>query len=75
MAICVQNHMIDCQVTSGPPRLLHRLSQKGQRLLRLWRSKVRERRNFTSLDSRDLHDLGLSHWDVEREIARRFWRD
>jgi uncharacterized protein YjiS (DUF1127 family) len=30
---------------------------------------------FTSLDGRDLHDLGLSQWDVEHEIARPFWRD
>lgn len=46
-----------------------------RRVVRRWRSWSRERRVFASLDDRDLHDLGLSRWDVEREIARPFWRD
>ena len=46
-----------------------------QGVARHWRSRRQERRTFASLDSRDLHDLGVSQWDVEREIARPFWRD
>jgi uncharacterized protein YjiS (DUF1127 family) len=44
------------------------------RTLRLWRSRVRERRAFTTIDDRELHDLGLSRYDVERELAKPFWR-
>lgn len=44
------------------------------RTIRLWRSRIRERRTVTSLDYRDLRDLGLSRWDVERELAKPFWR-
>jgi uncharacterized protein YjiS (DUF1127 family) len=42
--------------------------------LRLWRSRSRERQSFAVLGERELHDLGLSRWDVEHEIAKPFWR-
>jgi uncharacterized protein YjiS (DUF1127 family) len=50
------------------------LSQSIARTLRLWRNRMRERRTFPLLEERDLHDLGLSRWDVERELAKPFWR-
>ncbi len=39
-----------------------------------WRSRIKERHNFTGFDHRELHDLGLSRWEVERELAKPFWR-
>ena len=42
--------------------------------LRLWRARHRERRAFPVLDDRDLLDMRLSRWDVERELAKPFWR-
>ena len=44
------------------------------RTLRLWRRRIRERHAFPILDERDLRDLRLSRWDVERELAKPFWR-
>jgi uncharacterized protein YjiS (DUF1127 family) len=29
---------------------------------------------FAALDRRDLSDLSLSRWEVERELAKPFWR-
>src|SRR3978361_805456 len=43
-------------------------------MFRLWRSRVRERRAAGSFDYRDLRDLGVSRWDVERELSQPFWR-
>jgi uncharacterized protein YjiS (DUF1127 family) len=44
------------------------------RTIRLWRSRIRERRGFAVLDERDLRDLHLSRWEVDRELAKPFWR-
>jgi uncharacterized protein YjiS (DUF1127 family) len=42
--------------------------------LGVWRSRYRERHSFPPLDDRELRDLGVSRWDVERELAKPFWR-
>ena len=44
------------------------------RMLRIWRSRIRERRRFPFPDERELRDLRMSRWDVERELAKPFWR-
>jgi uncharacterized protein YjiS (DUF1127 family) len=44
------------------------------RTLRLWRMRFRDRQAFPVLDERGLRDLRLSRWDVERELAKPFWR-
>jgi uncharacterized protein YjiS (DUF1127 family) len=44
------------------------------RLIQLWRSRIRERRTFVTFDHRDLRDIGLSRWDLERELSKPFWR-
>jgi uncharacterized protein YjiS (DUF1127 family) len=45
------------------------------RLLRLRRARIRERQAFPALDERDLRDLGVSRWELERELSKPFWRD
>jgi|tagenome__1003787_1003787.scaffolds.fasta_scaffold20935816_3 uncharacterized protein YjiS (DUF1127 family) len=45
------------------------------RTLRVWQSRIRERHVFDYADDHELSELGLSRWDVEREIAKPFWRD
>jgi uncharacterized protein YjiS (DUF1127 family) len=40
-----------------------------------WRRRIQERRAFAHLDQRDLRDMGLSRWEVEREVAKPFWRE
>ena len=48
--------------------------QSVARSLRLWRRRHRERHSFPALDERDLRDLRLTRWDVERELSKPFWR-
>jgi uncharacterized protein YjiS (DUF1127 family) len=50
------------------------LARSLARTLRLWRSRARERRAFHVVEDRDLRDLGLSRYDVARELAKPFWR-
>lgn len=60
----------------GPLSVAHRSPNGGGvgRMIRLWRSRVRERRAFASVEDRELRDLGLSRWHVESELAKPFWR-
>jgi uncharacterized protein YjiS (DUF1127 family) len=44
---------------------------------RLWRRHIRSRQELRSLcawDDRMLKDIGVTRADIERELARRFWR-
>ena len=50
-------------------------AQSMVRAWRLWRARRQERHVFAQLDERGLRDLGLSRWDVERELKRPFWHD
>jgi len=44
------------------------------RTVGLWRSRIRDRQVFAALDQRDLRDLRISQWEVDRELAKPFWR-
>jgi uncharacterized protein YjiS (DUF1127 family) len=44
-------------------------------LVETWRARIGERRALARLDYRDLRDIGVSRWEVERELAKPFWRD
>lgn len=39
-----------------------------------WRERLWGRRQLARLDSRLLADIGLTRADVDRELAKRFWR-
>jgi uncharacterized protein YjiS (DUF1127 family) len=43
-------------------------------VLGVWRTRIRDRDAFLALDYRDLRDINLSRWEVERELAKPFWR-
>jgi len=76
MSASTQAHLMQFQVSrTGATGRRSGVWQTFRRTIRRWRSRLQERRTFAALDSRDLRDLGLSQWDVEREIARPFWRD
>jgi len=43
-------------------------------LLRLWRQRLRTRRQLAQLDDRQLADVGISHSDRSAELDKPFWR-
>ena len=55
-------------------------SRKPFRLLDLllametWLDRHAQRQELAELDDHMLHDVGLSRADVEREVAKPFWR-
>ena len=42
--------------------------------LRLWRQRVRARRELAQWNERDLHDIGLSWSSIAEEVNKPFWR-
>jgi uncharacterized protein YjiS (DUF1127 family) len=56
------------------------LERKPLRLLDLflaaesWLDRRAQRADLAELDDHMLHDVGLSRADVEREVAKPFWR-
>ena len=72
MSYAAHHPLINCQ----PDRMSRgaALASSIARTLRIWSARVRDRRAFPVLDDRDLRDMRLSRWDVERELAKPFWR-
>ncbi len=44
------------------------------RLVGVWLTRMEQRRALGRADYRDLRDIGATRWDVEREMAKPFWR-
>jgi uncharacterized protein YjiS (DUF1127 family) len=75
MYVVANDPLINCQAKQ--PGLMARavaLVESAARTLQLWRTRARERHTFSLADERDLRDLGLSRYDVQRELAKPFWR-
>lgn len=53
-----------------PPPSLARMAAT----LKLWRSRVRERRQLRNLSDRALHDMGITHDRAREEWRKPFWR-
>jgi uncharacterized protein YjiS (DUF1127 family) len=67
----------NCQVSSPratPRARRHGMIARSATLLGLWAERMRERTLLARLNDRDLHDIGLSRYDVDRLIAKPFWR-
>ena len=75
MYVVTDDPLINCQARR--PSLMTRageVADAAARTLRQWRTRVRERHTFSLVDERDLRDLGLSRYDVQRELAKPFWK-
>jgi len=75
MSATTNGPLINCQVDH--PSLSTRaaaFSRSVAATLRLWTARYQERHRFTVIDDRDLRDLGLSRWQVERELSKPFWK-
>ncbi|GAN77717.1 DUF1127 domain-containing protein [Acidisphaera rubrifaciens] len=65
----------DHLTNSQPAELSHAEHHGLADLIAAWRTRLRDRRELATLDDRDLRDARLTRWDVERELAKPFWRD
>jgi uncharacterized protein YjiS (DUF1127 family) len=75
MSYTANHSLINYQSGPVPPTARgFAVARSVAKLLRLWGSRIRERRAFPELNERELSDLRLSRWDVERELAKPFWR-
>jgi uncharacterized protein YjiS (DUF1127 family) len=51
------------------------LRQRAMRVLALWRSRIRWRRELARLDGAAMKDMGLTADFVRREAAKMFWME
>jgi uncharacterized protein YjiS (DUF1127 family) len=68
--------LTECQAAGGPSTG-HRIGVATRigKMFAIWRRRIQERDAFAHLNERDLHDIGLSRWEVETELAKPFWRE
>ena len=66
MAYVAHHSLTNSQVSAASHRVLA--------TLRLWRRRIRERRQLARLSERDLHDIGVSRATVYNELRKPFWR-
>lgn len=57
--------------TATPSRLLRSTGA----LINVWISRNQQRRALRRLDARLLRDIGVNHYDAQREAEKPFWRD
>jgi uncharacterized protein YjiS (DUF1127 family) len=41
---------------------------------RVWRTRSEERRQLAEMSEQEMRDIGVTRWDVIREINKPFWR-
>ena len=67
--------LTDCQLFDRSTSV-HHVGMTGRiaGIVEIWRNRIRDRRAFAYLDYRELRDMGLSQWEVDREVTKPFWR-
>jgi|1186.fasta_scaffold505207_1 uncharacterized protein YjiS (DUF1127 family) len=73
MATLVHEPLTICQpkVAPAPLRPLAWLHD----LVGAWSMRRQDRMTYARMSERDLRDTGINRWEIERELARPFWRD
>lgn len=62
-----------CQPKARPARL--RPLNWLRRLLAAWSLRRHDRMTYARMSERDLRDAGVNRFEIERELARPFWRE
>jgi uncharacterized protein YjiS (DUF1127 family) len=73
MHVVTHHTLTDCQVYSRP-QTSDSIAAWVTRMIGRWRTRAQEGRVFAKMNHRDLHDIGVSRWEIERELAKPFWR-
>jgi uncharacterized protein YjiS (DUF1127 family) len=75
MSAVTRDMLPDCRTLHRPSTARPRgIMASLTRIAEIWRTRIKDRQAFAALDHRDLRDLRLSRWEVERELAKPFWR-
>ena len=51
------------------------LPETALRTLHVWQTRVRNRQAMRELSDHVLYDIGLSRTDVNKEVAKPFWKE
>jgi uncharacterized protein YjiS (DUF1127 family) len=76
MNLMTHDAMVDSRTLSRPSTASHGgVTASIAHTLDVWRTRSRDRNTLAMLDRRELRDLGVSNWEVERELTKPFWRE
>jgi uncharacterized protein YjiS (DUF1127 family) len=50
------------------------LAERARATFKLWAQRIEERRALAQFDWREMKDIAISEADIQREIAKPFWR-
>ena len=65
----------DTATKAGPRRAARPgLVQRIAATFQTWRRRIDERQALAAFGWRDMHDIGITHADVMREIVKPFWK-
>lgn len=67
MSACIQNSMTQYHPHDS-------VADTVRHLWRQWQDRSEERNSYVRLTDRDILDIGHSRFEIERELAKPFWR-
>jgi uncharacterized protein YjiS (DUF1127 family) len=73
MATLAEHPLTISHRVAAPARVS--LWDRLSRLATAWNHRRQARHAFAKMTERDLGDAGIARWEIERELARPFWRD
>ena len=73
-----QFHLIEdmdiAALTLAAVERVEAVAVKVQTVVGTWIRRSNERRMLAMMNERLLNDIGLSHYDVQKEVAKFFWQ-
>jgi uncharacterized protein YjiS (DUF1127 family) len=75
MSVSTHHPLTNCQPAARAPFSFAAIAGWLDRTIHTWQERAADRRALSWMDERDLRDARLSRWQIERELARPFWRD
>ena len=58
-----------------PPNAIRARVRDVPGIVRMWRKRIRDRRELGAMSERQLNDIGMSWPEIAFEIEKPFWRE
>lgn len=63
-----------CRAPVAPGKTWHQFFAEWRETIAEWRRRARSRHELAVLCDRCLRDMGVTRYDVDREVRKPFWR-
>ena len=66
--------LVQQRIAIARPAVTHGLVERARGTFAIWARRMEERRALAQFDWREMKDIAISEADIQREIAKPFWR-